>query len=450
MYNSHTGVVNSATIGIENATGTIGLQVVNNAPYLHNNMAILFTSDIITWMSTDRTSGTVAPGDSQSVQLRIHPAGLNAGLYTAYQKVTGNTPDTARVRVRLNYTPANSVTVNSPNGGEVWNIGSTYPITWTRTGAVDSVRIEYSTTGAAGPWLLIHAGVPAKPGLARHPKAEARMIEGGEWDDPNGTYNWLVPPPASTNCFVRVSWKANLAVNDLSNAAFTISTVTVGDSGWVVQTSGTTAVLYTVKAISRNVAWVAGAGGVVRRTTDGGATWLAAGTLGADVYTITALDGNTAIVGSYNATATRLHRTTNGGATWTTVDSIAGGFYDYVHMFDANNGYAMGDPIGTPLNWILKRTTNGGVTWTSVTPALPGPVPEAGWNNSMMWLDANNGWFGTNASKVYRTTNGGTNWLSAATNLGNANIFAVQFDALATGLVASQTGSMNRSTDGGA
>ncbi|MBZ0204231.1 MAG: hypothetical protein K8I03_14545, partial [Ignavibacteria bacterium] len=41
---------------------------------------------------------------------------------------------------------------------------------------------------------------------------------------------------------------------------------------WSIQTSGTTALLYTVKAVSDLVGWAAGAGAVVRRTIDGGTT----------------------------------------------------------------------------------------------------------------------------------------------------------------------------------
>jgi hypothetical protein len=94
-------LVNSSTTGIQNETGTVGLQTSFNSTYLHNNMAILFTSDIITWMSTDRTFGTIAPGDSQAVQLRIHPFGSPVGNYYGVQRITGNTPDVGRVRVGL-------------------------------------------------------------------------------------------------------------------------------------------------------------------------------------------------------------------------------------------------------------------------------------------------------------------------------------------------------------
>ncbi|MEK9138881.1 MAG: hypothetical protein AAB393_17305, partial [Bacteroidota bacterium] len=53
QYNSLTGLLTSSTIGLENQTGTIGLQVVFNAPYLHNDMAIRFTADPVPWLSTD-------------------------------------------------------------------------------------------------------------------------------------------------------------------------------------------------------------------------------------------------------------------------------------------------------------------------------------------------------------------------------------------------------------
>jgi hypothetical protein len=94
--------LNSATIGIENGTGTIALQVAYNAGYVHNNLALLLSTDLLTWVSTSPTRGTVAPGDSAAIELRVHPAGLrNDTLYTGRLTIAGNTPDVGIVRLAL-------------------------------------------------------------------------------------------------------------------------------------------------------------------------------------------------------------------------------------------------------------------------------------------------------------------------------------------------------------
>jgi hypothetical protein len=94
-------LLNSATIGIQDAAGAVALQVVYNANYVHNNLAILITSDLFSWMSTEPSFGTIAPGDSQTVQLRIHPAGLVGGDFYGIQRISGNTTDIGGVRVGL-------------------------------------------------------------------------------------------------------------------------------------------------------------------------------------------------------------------------------------------------------------------------------------------------------------------------------------------------------------
>jgi len=201
--------VNSCTIGVQDAAGAVGLQVVFNSNYIHNGLALLISRDILPWMSTSPTRGTVAPGDSQSVSLRIHPAGLAQGLYTGYQRITGNTPDTsASVQVHLNVVPGtSSLTLTTPNGGEIWTAGTSHAIGWTKTGSVDSVRLDVSTTGAGGPWILIAPGVSARSG----------------GDRPDGTFDWAIPAGlSSSNCFIRAAWKSNPSVFDVSNAAFTI------------------------------------------------------------------------------------------------------------------------------------------------------------------------------------------------------------------------------------
>ena len=450
QYRRMEGTLNSATIGIENSAGTIGLQVVFNAAYMHDNLAILFSTDILPWVSTDRTQGTIAPGDSQAVQLRVVP-NQSPGTYTGRLRIIGaNTPSVGIVGVRLTITGGlPSITVTSPNGGEVWRQGNTYPITWTHV-SVDTVRIEYSTTGSTGPWNLITAGVPARPVTKWiHPKALARGIDGGVIDEPTGTYNWTIPTtvPNSNNCYVKISQKSNQTVFDISNAAFTITSAT-GDTGWVVQPSGTTATLYTVKAVSNLVAWAAGTGGVVLRTTNGGANWtnVTGAPIGtADIYTLEALDANTAFV-STSPSGTNIYRTTNGGASWALVfnEPNAAAFIDGIRMQNATTGFAMGDPLGG--TWMVLRTTNGGASWARITTEPPQVGSEAGWNNSYV-LIGNTMWFGTNSSKVYRSTDAGATWGSAPTT--SVNSFGLHFNDLNSGMAGFAGGVTNRSTNGG-
>jgi photosystem II stability/assembly factor-like uncharacterized protein len=236
---------------------------------------------------------------------------------------------------------------------------------------------------------------------------------------------------------------ATMAASDFTGTG---TTDTPPDTNWTVQQSGTTVTLYAIKAVSLNVAWAAGAGGVVVRTTNSGTTWTVAGALGTDIYTITAVDASVAIVGtSPSFGAAKLWRTTNGGTTWVARDST-GIFWDYVHMFDAHNGFALGDPPASSQNWVLRKTTDGGGTWFSAGNLSGGGRPEGGWNNSMMWLNELTGWFGSNESRMYRTTDGGTSWTFAPTGCTSS----VHFNSLNVGLAAAAGGTLNRSTDGGA
>ena len=89
-----------------------------------------------------------------------------------------------------------TITLTSPNGGEAWGIGSTHNITWTYTGDMPSVKIEYSTNSGTS-WATIVASTSN-----------------------SGSYAWAVPGPASTSCLVRVSDAAYPGVFDTSNGVF--------------------------------------------------------------------------------------------------------------------------------------------------------------------------------------------------------------------------------------
>jgi hypothetical protein len=102
-----------------------------------------------------------------------------------------------------------TITVTSPNGGEIWAVGSSHNITWTSTGTIANVKIEYSTNGGTG-WTTVIASTTN-----------------------NGTYSWTVPNTPSTQCLVRVSEASAGTPADMSNAVFSIVSSSITISGTV-------------------------------------------------------------------------------------------------------------------------------------------------------------------------------------------------------------------------
>ena len=82
----------SATVGIENATGSDGLQVNYNAAYLHNNMAIRFSNQApVPWLSVAPLSGTIPPQSAGFVTATFN-AVVPLGTYHALIRFGTNDP----------------------------------------------------------------------------------------------------------------------------------------------------------------------------------------------------------------------------------------------------------------------------------------------------------------------------------------------------------------------
>ncbi len=220
----------------------------------------------------------------------------------------------------------------------------------------------------------------------------------------------------------------------------------VCDYTWTTQTSGTTALIHSVKAVSNLIGWAGGVGAVVRRTTNAGLTWVDGnpnpGVISGDIYNIYAWSANDAIC-TTSPSATYIYKTTNGGTNWTQVYTLAGGFINGLQMISATEGYGEGDPVGG--KWTIVKTTDGGNTWNRMATEPTQVGTEAGWNNAFQII-GNNIWFGTSATKVYRSTDLGLTWTSGATT-GTANTYAVQFNDANNGLAGATA--MVKSVDGG-
>jgi hypothetical protein len=200
---------------------------------------------------------------------------------------------------------------------------------------------------------------------------------------------------------------------------------------WTQQTSPVATDLNSAWAVSDQVVWMCGGvGAAVVRTTNGGTTWTSVNTglTGNEFYSISAIDALNCWVGAGDG---GLWNTTNGGTSWTFhVLSPTTPFIDVVHFFNANTGFALGDPNAS--QWRYYITTNAGVNWTLGANAPASVGTEAGWNNAYCALDTGHIWWGTNVSKIYKGSFRGP--FTSGPTTGEVNSFGVWFNDANTGV----------------
>lgn len=341
----------------------------------------------------------------------------------------------------------------------------------------DTAGGAFVTTNGGQLWTKKHSGLPAVAGtLIRialiRPGTSNQFFVGldgggatsrGVWRSTDGGNSWSEFNSAPMSNTYTVRGLAYRTVCDTTLLCGTATSTVPGrgiydytwpynpascNISWSLLTSGTTAQLNTVKSVSNQVGWAAGNTAVVRKTTDGGASWTNAnpnpGVINGDIYAIDAIDANTAWL-TTSPGATFIYRTTNGGTNWTQVfTQPTPGFIDGIQFWNANTGFAYGDPVSA--RWSLWKTTNGGANWDSTGLYLPQAGSEAGWNNALEIMGTNI-WFGTNNTRVYRSTNFGATWSFGATT-GQANSYSLAFNYLCLGLVGGTI--LQRTTDCGA
>ncbi len=91
-----------------------------------------------------------------------------------------------------------SITVEYPNGGEIWGVGTTQYIYWDSPG-VPQINIQYSTD----------YGSTWKPVVSNY-------------NGSTGYYAWLIPNDISSEALVKISDASNAALFDISDFTFTI------------------------------------------------------------------------------------------------------------------------------------------------------------------------------------------------------------------------------------
>ena len=188
------------------------------------------------------------------------------------------------------------------------------------------------------------------------------------------------------------------------------------------QSSGTTALLQAVSAVSDSVVWVSGHRGTWARTTDGGRTWRAAQVPGADTLQfrdVYALDADRAwLMSAGPGELSRIYRTGDGGATWELqfTNPEPAGFYDCLDFWDARRGLAFSDQVNGKV--MILATSDGGARWSLVPEsALPAALPDEGGfaasGTCLVTRPGGHAWIATgNAprSRVLHTADYGRTW----------------------------------------
>ncbi len=260
-------------------------------------------------------------------------------------------------------------------------------------------------------------------------QASARAAANGDRHDHHDRRSVLRPLRASSLAAVTLLAALALAAAIAPSAARAATY-----NAWTAQTSGVTSTLYGLSFTDANNGWLAGTGGGVRHTTNGGATW-AAQTSGTTqnlrgIFFINSLTGWA--VGNGGAVT----HTTNGGATWATQTSGVTGTIYGVSFADANNGWFC------TTGGVVRHTTNGGMTWTAQTTGITSTI------YGIWFTDANNGWLVTTGGGVRHTTNGGTSW-TPQTSGTTQQLRGVYFLNSQVGWVTGNTGAICHTTNGG-
>ena len=255
------------------------------------------------------------------------------------------------------------------------------------------------TTNGGTNWIQQVTNVPTKPLFGIHPVNENVVYAVGWFSTilktTNGGNNWIAiedgGPPVYGNYF-SVFFKNEL-------------------TGWIGEnnTMGQ---------------------GDVKKTTDGGMTFISSYTFGwpEDMYFKDSLNG-IGVSGAAN-----IHKTTNGGNNWISFQLAGSGDFFRVSFINDFTGFVIGGATE-----ILYKTTNFGQSWNNI-----GIIPNVT-GNSIDFLNDSVGWVGGN-NGIYKTINGGTNWIK---QIGTGVIYTIMAinDSLVWG--CSNLGRIWHTTNGG-
>jgi photosystem II stability/assembly factor-like uncharacterized protein len=254
-----------------------------------------------------------------------------------------------------------------------------------------------------------------------------------------------------------------LSLVAISALVLSASLVILGGTGAVAANSDWTAVnvpgatnIIDIEALDNNTAWavgtIPGGGGIILKTTDGGATWNVQKTLTASwpaqaLSSISVVDANTAWASGYRT----LLKTTDGGTNWDVVyyaTSMYEGVPD-VYALDTDNAWAI--LIDATLTSYIFKTSDGGVTWVKLytRPSSSGVIGRiSAVDNTTAWAVGGGLLSGPSSTgTIIKTSDMGATWQEQTPTGAAAFLNVLARDANTAWVTGN--GTVMRTTDGG-
>lgn len=184
----------------------------------------------------------------------------------------------------------------------------------------------------------------------------------------------------------------------------------------------TSNMINSVYFINNNTGWLAGDGGMILKTTNGGVNWELTNTnITRNLNCVQFLSQNIGYAcGEFNA----LIKSTNGGNDWFTLRDSTNSRIFSLHFVDSTTGYTAGDDG-------LMKTKNGGLNWV-VSPEV------SGWLHDVYFVNPYKGWAVAASGYIYATTNSGSNWIRQYSSISH-DIYVCHFINENTGWLSTNT-----------
>lgn len=286
----------------------------------------------------------------------VVPAGVSANCII---RITDNNSSTSSQNQNPFSIVNPSVTVQTPNGGEVFNSNVDTLITWNGNFVSNLVKIEYSTNNGTA-WNLVANNIPN-----------------------TNYYQWLVPNTPSTNCKVRVSDAQFPAVIDQSNNTFTITapipTINLisptGAEQWGIGT------YQTIFWNSNNIANIK-----IQCSVDSGVNWtivnpLVPANLGTYTWLVNLNNTNNALIKVSDASNS-------------SVNDISDSVFEiytptaFIDLIYPNGGEQLASSINADITWnsqsinqvIIEYSVNNGMSWIPIASGIQASLGVYHWN----------------------------------------------------------------------